>query len=137
MRNCCAGPTRGGTEATDDAALVEALGATVRVVPGDPRNLKITTPADLGTAEQSLERLSVRIGQGIDIHRFSDDPHRPLVLGGVVIEGARGLGGHSDADAVCHAIWPTPCSAQWGSATWAGTFPIPTRSGRGRTASSC
>jgi 2-C-methyl-D-erythritol 2,4-cyclodiphosphate synthase len=48
--------------------------------------------------------LNVRIGQGIDIHRFSEDPHRPLVLGGVVIEGARGLGGHSDADAVCHAL---------------------------------
>jgi 2-C-methyl-D-erythritol 2,4-cyclodiphosphate synthase len=48
--------------------------------------------------------LSVRIGQGIDIHRFSEDPRRPLVLGGVVIEGGRGLGGHSDADAVCHAI---------------------------------
>jgi 2-C-methyl-D-erythritol 2,4-cyclodiphosphate synthase len=48
--------------------------------------------------------LTVRIGQGIDIHRFSDDPHRPLVLGGVVIEGARGLAGHSDADAVCHAL---------------------------------
>ena len=46
----------------------------------------------------------MRIGQGIDIHHFSDDPHRPLVLGGVVIEGARGLGGHSDADAVCHAL---------------------------------
>jgi 2-C-methyl-D-erythritol 2,4-cyclodiphosphate synthase len=46
----------------------------------------------------------VRIGQGIDIHRFSEDPHRPLVLGGVVIEGARGLGGHSDADAVCHSL---------------------------------
>ncbi len=46
----------------------------------------------------------MRIGQGIDIHRFSDDPHRPLVLGGVTIEGARGLGGHSDADAVCHAL---------------------------------
>ena len=44
--------------------------------------------------------MTVRIGQGIDIHRFSEDPHRPLVLGGVVIEGARGLGGHSDADAV-------------------------------------
>ena len=42
----------GGAEATDDAALLEALGATVRVVPGDPRNLKITTPADLGTAER-------------------------------------------------------------------------------------
>jgi 2-C-methyl-D-erythritol 2,4-cyclodiphosphate synthase len=48
--------------------------------------------------------LSVRIGQGIDIHPFSADPHRPLVLGGVVIEGARGLSGHSDADAVCHAL---------------------------------
>jgi 2-C-methyl-D-erythritol 4-phosphate cytidylyltransferase len=37
----------GGGEATDDAALVEACGGTVRVVPGDPRNLKVTTPADL------------------------------------------------------------------------------------------
>jgi 2-C-methyl-D-erythritol 2,4-cyclodiphosphate synthase len=46
----------------------------------------------------------MRIGQGIDVHRFSDDPHRPLVLGGIVIEGARGLAGHSDADAVCHAL---------------------------------
>ena len=46
----------------------------------------------------------MRVGQGIDVHRFSEDPHRPLVLGGVVIDGARGLGGHSDADAVCHAL---------------------------------
>jgi len=46
----------------------------------------------------------VRIGQGIDIHPFSEDPQRRLVLGGVEIEGARGLGGHSDADAVCHAL---------------------------------
>jgi 2-C-methyl-D-erythritol 4-phosphate cytidylyltransferase len=43
-----------GGEATDDAALVEALGAAVRVVPGDPRNLKITTPADLDLAERLL-----------------------------------------------------------------------------------
>jgi 2-C-methyl-D-erythritol 2,4-cyclodiphosphate synthase len=46
----------------------------------------------------------MRIGQGVDIHPFSEDPHRPLVLGGVAIEGARGLRGHSDADAVCHAV---------------------------------
>jgi 2-C-methyl-D-erythritol 2,4-cyclodiphosphate synthase len=47
-----------------------------------------------------------RVGQGIDVHRFSDDPARKLVLGGVVITGAdiRGLDGHSDADAVAHAI---------------------------------
>jgi 2-C-methyl-D-erythritol 4-phosphate cytidylyltransferase len=44
-----------GAGATDDAALVEALGATVRVVPGDPRNLKITTPEDLLTAQRLLE----------------------------------------------------------------------------------
>lgn len=46
----------------------------------------------------------MRVGQGIDVHHFSDDPHRPLVLGGIVIEGARGLAGHSDADAVSHAL---------------------------------
>lgn len=46
----------------------------------------------------------VRVGQGFDVHRFSDDPQRPLVLGGVVFEGTRGLVGHSDADAVAHAV---------------------------------
>jgi 2-C-methyl-D-erythritol 2,4-cyclodiphosphate synthase len=48
----------------------------------------------------------MRVGQGVDVHRFSDDPARPLVLGGVEItgEGVRGLEGHSDADAVGHAI---------------------------------
>jgi 2-C-methyl-D-erythritol 2,4-cyclodiphosphate synthase len=45
----------------------------------------------------------VRVGQGFDVHRFSDDPARPLVLGGVVFDGERGLHGHSDADAVAHA----------------------------------
>ncbi len=49
---------------------------------------------------------ALRIGQGVDIHRFSADLGRPLVLGGVVIDadGASGLDGHSDADAVSHAI---------------------------------
>jgi 2-C-methyl-D-erythritol 4-phosphate cytidylyltransferase len=42
-------------DATDDAALVEALGATVRVVPGDARNLKITTPDDLRAAQRFLD----------------------------------------------------------------------------------
>jgi 2-C-methyl-D-erythritol 4-phosphate cytidylyltransferase len=41
-------------DATDDAALVEALGATVRVVPGDPGNLKLTTPVDLAFAEHQM-----------------------------------------------------------------------------------
>ncbi len=45
----------------------------------------------------------IRVGMGYDVHPFSDDDTRRLVLGGVHIEG-RGLVGHSDADAVCHAV---------------------------------
>jgi 2-C-methyl-D-erythritol 2,4-cyclodiphosphate synthase len=45
----------------------------------------------------------LRIGQGVDVHAFSNDPERTLVLGGVTIEGAPGLEGHSDADALAHA----------------------------------
>ena len=48
--------------------------------------------------------MRVRVGQGFDIHRFSDDPARPLVLGGCRFEGERGLVGHSDADVVAHAV---------------------------------
>jgi len=44
-----------GADATDDAALVEELGGTVVVVPGDPRNLKVTGPADLMIAAALLE----------------------------------------------------------------------------------
>ena len=45
----------------------------------------------------------LRVGQGFDIHRFSDDPARVLVLAGCVFDGERGLEGHSDADAIAHA----------------------------------
>lgn len=47
--------------------------------------------------------MNLRVGQGFDIHPFTDDPDRALVLGGVRLEG-RGLKGHSDADVVCHAV---------------------------------
>jgi 2-C-methyl-D-erythritol 2,4-cyclodiphosphate synthase len=47
---------------------------------------------------------SFRVGQGFDVHAFSDDPARPLVLGGVTFDGARGLVGHSDSDVVAHAV---------------------------------
>lgn len=46
----------------------------------------------------------MRVGLGFDVHPFSDDPSRRLVLGGVHLEGERGLAGHSDADVVAHAI---------------------------------
>src|ERR1700682_5961864 len=44
----------------------------------------------------------IRIGQGVDVHRL--DEARPLVLGGVRISADGGLAGHSDADAVLHAV---------------------------------
>jgi len=48
--------------------------------------------------------VSLRVGNGFDIHRFSDDSSRPLVLGGVVVPDAPGLEGHSDADVIAHAV---------------------------------
>ena len=43
-----------------------------------------------------------RVGMGIDAHRFAED--RPLILGGVRLREVQGLAGHSDADALTHAI---------------------------------
>lgn len=45
----------------------------------------------------------IRVGQGFDVHRHTDDPGRPLVLGGCRFDGERGLAGHSDADVPAHA----------------------------------
>jgi 2-C-methyl-D-erythritol 2,4-cyclodiphosphate synthase len=46
----------------------------------------------------------IRVGQGFDVHRFTDDPTRRLVLGGCAFSEERGLAGHSDADVVAHAV---------------------------------
>ena len=89
---------------TDDASLVERLGHPVRLVPGEPSNLKVTVPEDLELAEALLRRPGppVRVGLGFDAHRFADG--RPLVLGGVQVQHPRGLAGWSDADVVVHAV---------------------------------
>ncbi|MCQ3809226.1 MAG: 2-C-methyl-D-erythritol 2,4-cyclodiphosphate synthase [Acidimicrobiia bacterium] len=52
-----------------------------------------------------------RVGHGFDTHRFSDDPDRPLILGGVRFEGVPGLVGHSDGDAAAHAVTDALLSA--------------------------
>lgn len=46
----------------------------------------------------------MRVGLGFDVHPFTDDRDRPLVLGGVTFPGERGLAGHSDSDVVAHAV---------------------------------
>ena len=48
--------------------------------------------------------ITMRVGQGFDVHRFTDDPSRRTVLAGVEFPGERGLAGHSDADVVAHAV---------------------------------
>ena len=85
-------------DATDDLALLEALGIEATLVPGDPQNMKITTPADLLRLPSET-----RTGMGYDVHSFSDDPSRVLMLGGVAFPDHPALEGHSDADALLHA----------------------------------
>ena len=108
---------------TDEASAVEAAGFAPRLVRGSVENIKLTWPEDLELAERLLSAAvsrsprtrarrpargttmtlpAMRVGQGWDTHVLVKD--RPLVLGGVVIAHTHGLLGHSDADALCHAI---------------------------------
>jgi 2-C-methyl-D-erythritol 2,4-cyclodiphosphate synthase len=48
--------------------------------------------------------VTFRVGNGFDVHRFSDDPTRRCVLGGVTFDDERGLEGNSDADVIAHAV---------------------------------
>ena len=48
--------------------------------------------------------MEIRVGQGFDVHRIGADPGRPLVLGGCRFPGMPGLVGHSDGDAIAHAV---------------------------------
>jgi 2-C-methyl-D-erythritol 4-phosphate cytidylyltransferase/2-C-methyl-D-erythritol 2,4-cyclodiphosphate synthase len=85
--------------------LAERAGHPVQLVEGDARNLKITTADDLAMAEHLLGITQVpamRIGNGYDLHRLVRG--RALILGGVTIPFDKGLLGHSDGDAVCHAV---------------------------------
>ena len=133
--------TLADTEYTDDAALFAAAGGAVGVVPGDVLAFKITTPEDLRRAEgiaavkarpgdepraagstaaagtrldarsdaEASPVLDIRTGIGIDVHAF--DATQPLWLGGLLWPGEPGLAGHSDGDALSHAICDALLSA--------------------------
>ena len=97
---------------TDDAALMQSRGHEVLAVEGDSRALKITTARDVDIAYSLLfGSPDQRIGIGTDTHRFTDDPAKPLYLGTVEWPGERGLDGHSDGDAVSHALVDAMLSA--------------------------
>jgi 2-C-methyl-D-erythritol 4-phosphate cytidylyltransferase/2-C-methyl-D-erythritol 2,4-cyclodiphosphate synthase len=98
------------TEYTDDAALYAAAGHPVTIVEGEARAFKITTPWDLRRAENVLSVSSgIRTGIGIDVHAY--DAAQPLWLGGLYWPDEVGLAGHSDGDAICHAICDALLSA--------------------------
>lgn len=102
-------------EFTDDAALVATAGHAVAAVAGHPLAFKITTPDDLDRARHlltapspqaagRLDRVAVipRVGIGTDVHAFGGEG--TLWLAGLEWPGEAPLSGHSDGDAVAHAI---------------------------------
>lgn len=94
-----------GLDLTDDAAVVEWAGYRVVTVDGEAMNVKITTAHDLEWADARRAGPALatpRIGLGFDVHPTS--PGRELRLAGVLFEDDEGLSGHSDGDAVCHAV---------------------------------
>lgn len=107
-----------GEDYTDDAAVFAAAGLPVTVVDGDPLAFKITTQWDLRRAEaitaqaistEAAPAATLRTGIGIDVHGFDDS--QPLWLGGLHWPGEVGLAGHSDGDAVAHAVCDALLSA--------------------------
>ena len=92
-----------GADATDDGALVEAIGHKVLIIKGEERALKITTPTDLASAMSMLGASSLfRTGVGVDAHTFAEG--RQLWLAGLLWPDQIGVDGHSDGDVAAHAI---------------------------------
>ena len=87
---------------TDDAGVFCKYIGRPRVVEGEADNIKLTYRKD-------FESEILRVGCGFDLHRLV--PDRPLILGGVNIPHDKGLLGHSDADALLHAVMDALLSA--------------------------
>jgi 2-C-methyl-D-erythritol 4-phosphate cytidylyltransferase / 2-C-methyl-D-erythritol 2,4-cyclodiphosphate synthase len=124
LESALARGTRDGIDATDEAALAEHAGHTVRIVDGETSNIKVTTRDDLTMAEaiaRTVDRAAGspalqderepfrrapartgRAGTGYDLHRLAEG--RPLMICGINVPAERGALGHSDADVGCHAI---------------------------------
>jgi 2-C-methyl-D-erythritol 4-phosphate cytidylyltransferase/2-C-methyl-D-erythritol 2,4-cyclodiphosphate synthase len=90
--------------AADDVEVARAAGLTVAIVEGHEDNLKLTYPQDFQRAEAILKgrRMDIRLGNGYDVHAFTDGDH--VWLCGVKVPHTRALLGHSDADVGMHAL---------------------------------
>ena len=116
-------PPDGPETWTDEASLLEACRIPVHAITGEATNLKVTVPLDLERVRALLDgglvpgrpgsaaragRLTAgrtaagRLGLGTDSHPYG--PGEPLALGGLRIDGAPRLAGHSDGDVALHAV---------------------------------
>ena len=102
-------------DATDDAALVEAIGVKVKTIAGEARAMKVTNPEDIAVAVALVnpDSKELRVGFGTDAHAFSSDSSRELWLGALLWPGEVGVDGHSDGDVAAHAI----CDALFSAAS--------------------
>ena len=93
-------------DATDDAALVEAIGVKVKTIEGEASAFKITTKEDIGQALLLLSPSdrNFKVGLGVDAHAFSSDQDRKLWLAGLLWPEQIGVDGYSDGDVAAHAI---------------------------------
>ena len=90
--------------AADDVEVARAAGLDVAIVEGEEDNLKLTYPGDFARAEAILKgrMMDVRLGNGYDVHAFTEGDH--VWLCGVKVPHGRALLGHSDADVGMHAL---------------------------------
>lgn len=90
--------------AADDVEVARAAGLDVAIVEGDEANMKVTFPGDFARADAVLKGrgMDVRLGNGYDVHAFTEGDH--LWLCGVKLPHVRALLGHSDADVGMHAL---------------------------------
>jgi 2-C-methyl-D-erythritol 4-phosphate cytidylyltransferase/2-C-methyl-D-erythritol 2,4-cyclodiphosphate synthase len=96
-----------GNSFTDDAAIFEHLGLTVKVVSGSQNNFKVTTTEDFHRAEAIMNaNYEIRVGTGFDVHKFCrpKSSDNSIMLCGVKVPHDMSLEGHSDADVGIHAV---------------------------------
>lgn len=89
------------TSYIDDTEVYGDSGGTVMTIPGEETNRKITYQSDLAFCPSQVPQ-NASVGHGWDVHRLI--PGRPLILGGITIPSDKGEDGHSDGDALLHAV---------------------------------